>query len=107
MSTNAKLIKDNLLIVLLEIRGQSDVGRGFPPELQSFSEQMEQIREWLEEGGEYGIAYESMISLLEAFPFNLSGVAAVRLLEAGLLMRFKTEAPEDAQFDSRRGARFA
>jgi hypothetical protein len=41
-----------------------------------------------------------MISLLEAFPFKLSDVTVVKLLEARLLMRFKTEAPKDAQLDS-------
>jgi hypothetical protein len=47
-----------------------------------------------------GLAYESLISMLE-FHFQRSGCTAVKLLEVGLLLRFKTERPEDAQFDGR------
>ncbi len=39
--------------------------------------------------------------MLQTFPFRLSGPAAMKLLEIGLLMRFKTGLPEDARFDSR------
>ena len=97
MTLDTRMIAANLLAVLNEVRRQSDVGTVVPPELQSFQEQVEQIREWIEDAGECGIAYESLVSMLEAFPFQLSGRAAVRLLEAGLAMRFKTERPEDAQ----------
>ena len=62
---------------------------------------MGQVREWVEDVGEYGIAYELLVSMLEEFPFQLSGQVAVKLLEAGILMRFKTEQPQDARFDSR------
>lgn len=99
--TDTKLIETNLLIVLAEVHGQVDVGKNFTPDLQSFPEQIEQIREWIEEVGEYGIAYESLVSMLEEFPFQLSGRAAVKLLEAGLLMQSKTEQPQDAKFDNR------
>ena len=101
MTVNTKLIEANLLAVLAELRQQSDVGNAFPPELLSFAEQVEQLREWIEDAGEYGIAYESLVATLEGFPFQLSGRAAVKLLEAGLLMRFKTGRPQDAQFDRR------
>lgn len=50
----------------------------------------------------YGIAYEALIAMLEAFPFPLSSRAAIKLLEVGLLFRFKTARPEDALFDSRK-----
>ena len=96
-----ELIKDKLTAVLSEIRVQAEVGKLFPPELRSFSEQVEQIREWIEDVGEYGVAYESLVSMLEERPFRLSGPTAIKLLEVGLLMRFKTERAEDAQFDSR------
>jgi len=101
MTTEAKLIKSNLQSILKEIGKQSSVGEVFPPEQQSFSEQIEQIREWIEDAGEFGIAYEVIVALLEAFPFQVSGEAAVQLLEVGLLMRFKTDDPKDARFDSR------
>lgn len=101
MTANIKLIIERLAAVLAEVQAQIDVGKLFPPELQGFSEQVEQIREWIEDVGEYGIAYESLVSMLEAFPFELSGHAAIKLLEVGLLLRFKTERAEDARFDSR------
>lgn len=98
---NASLVEANLLAVLAEVRDQPEVGSSFPAELQSYAEQVEQIREYIEDAGEYGIAYESLVSMLEEFPFRLSGRAAIKLLEVGLLMRFKTEQPEDARFDGR------
>jgi hypothetical protein len=73
----------------------------FPPEQLSFVDEVEQIRGWIEDHGEYGIAYEALIAMLEAFPFQVSSRAAVKLLEVGLLLQFKTDRPEDARFDSR------
>jgi hypothetical protein len=99
--TNIILIEKNLLLVLDEISKQPEVGESFPPELQSFAEQVTQIREYIKDAGEYGIAYESLVAMLDSFHFQLSGHTAIRLLEVGLLMRFKTELPLDAKFDSR------
>ena len=101
MSDCTNLIETNLLIVLAEVSEQPKVGKEFPSELQTFEKQVEQIRKWIEDVGEYGIAYESLISTLEAYPFQLSSRAAIKLLEVGLLMRFKTEQLADAKFDSR------
>jgi hypothetical protein len=39
--------------------------------------------------------------MLESYPFKISGPAAIKLLEVGLLMGYKTERPEDALFDNR------
>ena len=102
MNTNHELVKANLSAVWTEVTSQPEVGAKFPTDLQSYSEQMEQIREYIEDAAEYGIAYESLVCLVEEFPFRLSGRAAVKLLETGLLMQFKTERPEDGQFDRRR-----
>lgn len=98
----AELIKANLLAVLVEVRNQPEIGEGFPSELQSYVEMTEQIREYIEDAGELGIAYESLVCTLQGFPFQLSGSAAIKLLEVGLLMKFKTDLFEDAQFDSRK-----
>lgn len=101
MTADAELIKSNLQFLLAEIGNQSDVLEGFPLDLQRFPEEIESIREWVEEAGEFGIAYEAMVAMLETFPFQISGAAAVKLLEVGLLMRFKTDQVQDAKFDSR------
>lgn len=101
MNADTKLICSNLLFVLAEIGAQPEVGATFPPELLSYPEQGDQIREWIEGAGEFGIAYESIVTMLEQFPFHLSGQAASKLLEVGLKMRFKTDQARDASFDSR------
>ncbi len=98
---NEDLIESNLLAVLSEVRVQTDVGRAFPPGVREFDEQVEQIRECIQEGGEAGVAYESLVAMLEMFPFQLSGPTAIKLLEVGLLAGYKTERPEDAKFDRR------
>ena len=98
---NTVLIEKNLLAVLAEIRSQPEVGESFPHEMQSYSEMLEQLREYVEDAGEYSVAYEVIVSTLQRFPFRLSGSACVKLLEVGLLMRFKTDLPEDAKFNNR------
>jgi hypothetical protein len=95
------LVEANLLALLAEVETQPEVGSTFPPEMQSFSEQVDQVREYIVDAGEYSVAYECLVSLLASFPFTLSGPAAVKLLELGLLMGFKTERPEDLAFDRR------
>jgi hypothetical protein len=101
MTYNYTLIEANLTAALAEIRGQPNISKDIPLDRSSFADEIEQILGWIEDHGEYGIAYEALIALLEAFPFQLSGRAAVKLLEVGLLFRFKTEQPKDALFDSR------
>lgn len=101
MKTNFKLIEDNLLFILNELIDQPDVATHFPPEILNYDEHMKELHEFIDMAGEYGIAYELIVSLLEDFPFKLTGKAAVKLLETGLMMGFKTEREEDADFDRR------
>lgn len=98
---NYKLIENNLTFILNELSAQPEVAVYFPSEMQSCEEQLGLIKELLLDAGEYGIAYELIISMIEEFPFRLSGKASVKLLEAGLIMGFKTEKPEDSKFDRR------
>jgi hypothetical protein len=98
----ARLVEANLAAVLAEISEQPEIGNQFPPELQSYSKLMDQIREYIVDAGEYALAYEVLVSTLEAFPFRLSGPTAIKLLEIGLSMKYKTERKEDRQFDFRR-----
>jgi hypothetical protein len=99
------LIQRNLAAVLAEVSSQPEVGATFQDEMRSYAEQVEQIREWIENAGEFGIAYESLICMIERFPFRLSGASAVKLLEVGLLMKFKSGRPEDARFDYEQSGR--
>lgn len=96
------LIESNLLAVLAEIQDQEDVGKTFPPDRMSFLENKEFVRELLEVAGENGIAYESLVGMLELHPFKISGPIAIKLLEVALLMGYKSELPEDAVFDRRK-----
>lgn len=101
MDDITRLVRDNLAAVLAEISAQHKVGAQFPPELQSFSELIKQIREYILEAGEYGLAYEVIVATLEAFPFCLSGPTVIRLLEVGLLLGYKTKRAEDVRFACR------
>lgn len=87
--------------IIGEIAVQTDVGSRFPVGMQKFPHQVDQIKEFIDYAGEYALAYEYIICLLEQFPFVLTGQTAVKLLEVGLILQFKTECEEDAEFDSR------
>lgn len=102
MSSNLdQIVQDRLRALLEEIKKQESLSGHFGGETQSFDEEMEQIREYIEEAGEYAIAYECLVTNLEQVPFVVSGKAAVRLLEVGLVMGYKTEIDHDAMFDRR------
>jgi len=97
------IIERNLLAVLSEVENQPAVGELFPSELMSYAEQIEFLHELIEHAGEYAIAYESLVCLLENYPFQISSNVAVKLLEVGLLMQYKTERHEDLRFNTRCG----
>ncbi len=99
--TRWETIERNLVEVLTEIEAQEDVGHVFSPDVLSFSDTIAQVREWIEAVHEPGLAYESIIAMLERYPFKISGSAAVKLVEVALLMRFETERDEDSHFDTR------
>ena len=101
MKNDYEFIENNLKFLLDEIKSQPEVASNFPPECLPFEEQVDLLSEWLQEAGEYGLAYESIVSMLEVFPFKLSGGAAIKLLEVGLIFGFKTESEVDRCFDRR------
>jgi hypothetical protein len=96
------LIEKNLLMVATELDEQgSGLSEHFPPEVMSFKDEITQIYEFINVAGEYGLAYESLIALLEDVPFILSGKAIVKLVEVAIIMGYKTHREEDAMFDRR------
>ncbi|MDR5884301.1 hypothetical protein [Caballeronia sp. LZ032] len=97
-----ELIEENLLIVLLEMEEQPEVARAYPPDAMTYEDEMAQIREFIDLAGEYGLAFEYINSSLEQYPYKVSGKAAVKLLEVGLLIGFKSENDKDSRFDRRR-----
>lgn len=101
MKKDYKFIEENLLIVLNELREQTDIASVLPPETMSYSDQLGQIEEFICLAGEYGIAYENIISLIEMVPIRLSGKAVIKLIEIALLFGFKTERESDVAFDRR------
>ena len=101
MKTDYQLIERNLSFVLAELGSQSEVASFSPPESLSYQEQIDQLSEWVNDAGEYGLAYENVVSMLESLPFKLSGKAAITLLEVGLIFGFKTESELDKDFDRR------
>lgn len=94
-------VESKLIKVLDELAVQQAVGNSFPLGQMTFNDEVAQIREWIDRHGEYGIAYESLVAMLEQFQFTLTGPTAILLLEIGLTLRFKTEREEDRKFDSR------
>lgn len=101
MNTHYQLIEKNLSFVLAELGSQPKVASFFPPESLCYQEQIDQLSVWVNDAGEYGLAYENVVSMLEVFPFKLSAKAAIKLLEVGLIFGFKTELDSDTGFDRR------
>ncbi|WGY73053.1 hypothetical protein KEC55_33955 [Burkholderia cepacia] len=100
MSDNA-LIDGNLNFILGEMKAQPEVAQHYPPSGLTYDEHLAQIHEFIDDAGEYGLAYEYVVGALESIPFRLTGVAPVKLLEIGLLMGFKTAQEVDKRFDRR------
>ena len=96
-----QLIDANLTLVLNELEAQPEVAQFYPPTVLPYKAEMAQIREFIDQAGEYGLAYEYINGVLKSFPFSLSGKAAVKLLEVALLMGFKSERECDKRFDRR------
>lgn len=94
-------VKQRLQAVFCEMKEQVHLSKHFGGELLSFDEEMEQIREYIEDASEFGIAYEVLVADLEQIPFVISGKAAVGLLEVGLLFGYKTEDAKDKIYDRR------
>jgi len=96
-----ELVESRLHLIMLELRSQSHLSNYFGGETLSLDEELENIREYIEDAGEYGIAYESIVSLLENAPFVLTSKAAVSLLEVGLLLGYKSDKPCDVLYNCR------
>jgi hypothetical protein len=94
-------METRLLRILGELERQAEVAAAYPANALPFSEEMKQIREFIEVAGEYGVAYESLVAAIESHPFVLSGKTAISLLELGLLLGYKTDRNEDHGFDRR------
>ena len=88
-----ELVESRLYLILLELRSQSHLSNYFGGATLSLDEELENIREYIEDAGEYGIAYDSIVSLLENAPFVLTSNAALALLEVGLLLGYKSGKP--------------
>ncbi|NIK53764.1 hypothetical protein ABQY74_009465 [Xanthomonas sp. WHRI 7064] len=101
MNIYHNLVKKNLYIVISELANQPGVGNSFLKNEMSYVDQINQVMEWVQDAGEYGLAYESIICLLEKYDFTLSGFAVVKLLEVALIFGFKTDLEQDKDFDRR------
>ncbi|MBB3059991.1 hypothetical protein [Microbulbifer rhizosphaerae] len=94
-------VEKKLLGILEEMEAQKSLSTSYPEDGLSFEEEVQQIREYIEDAGEYSIAYEVIVANLEQIPFLLTGSSAVALLEVGLVMKYKTDREEDLFLDSR------
>jgi uncharacterized protein YutD len=100
-SNTEEIIKKRLRAVLDEMKKQVQLSNHFGGQSLSFDEEMEQIREYIDDAGEFGIAYEVLVANLEQVPFVISGKSAVYLLEVGLLLGYKTDDANDRIYDRR------
>ncbi|RQM47300.1 hypothetical protein EHZ19_14435 [Paraburkholderia bannensis] len=96
-----EIIEANLIVVLDEMERQDEIEKTYLPGELSYGDEMAQIREFIEIAGEYGLAYEYINCALERHPYKISGKAAIKLLEVGLLMGFKSGRENDKRFDRR------
>jgi hypothetical protein len=101
MSRDNVFVEESLTALLEELESQPEMAIIFPPDILGYEDTLSNIREWLEDDGEYGLAYEVMVSLLERFDFKISGKSAVRLLEVGLYFGYKTDLESDHDLDWR------
>lgn len=101
IASDSELIESNLSFILSEMEGQPEIAQHYPPDALSYEDQIVQIHEFIDLAGEYGLAYEYINGALESLPFKISGEAAVKLLEVGLLMGFKSSLDRDKRFDRR------
>lgn len=92
-----EFVEANLSSVMREMAAQPEAAD--PTDTASFEELMSDVGKWIEDHGQYGIAYEAMVAELESGEFRLSGRAAVKLLEVGLLFGYKTKRPQDKRFN--------
>lgn len=95
-----KLITSKLEAILAEIKGKKDSYEKSNDEEMPYDEQIVQIREYIE-NREYGLAYETIICILEKLDADIPAKISVVLIELALLFRFKTERSEDGIFDIR------
>lgn len=95
-----KKIYENLRMVLSEMKMQPEIKLFDQVEWASYDETCKQIQEFIDVG-ECGLAYEYIVGHLEMFPYQLTGSCAIKLLEVGLLMGFKTEQEQDLIYDRR------
>ena len=98
--SDSALIDANLIFIVQEMKAQPEIAQSYSPATLSYDHQMDQICEFIDTG-EYGLAYEYIIGALGCSPFKMSGAAALKLLEIGLLMEFKSTLEGDKRFDRR------
>ena len=101
MSRDNVFVGKSLTALLEELESQPEMANFFAPDILSYKDTLSNIGEWLGDNGEYGLAYEVMVSLLERFDFKISGKSAVRLLEVGLYFGYKTDLESDHDLDWR------
>lgn len=83
-----------ILLIIQELENQKRIESEDSLKYLSHRDSIYQIKEFVEVG-EYGVAYISLVLYLESYNFKISSIAAVKFLELGLLMGFKTDREED------------
>jgi hypothetical protein len=96
MKVNEK-ISIRLLSIVKEIQHQTHVEVEFLESELSFKDNIKFLYNFIE-NNEIGVAYQSLVSMLECHSFAMSSIASVQLLEIGLLFGYKTDHPKDEEY---------
>ncbi|MCP4504648.1 MAG: hypothetical protein GY822_32490 [Deltaproteobacteria bacterium] len=96
-----KEVEIRLAKILSEIEAQPEIGRDYSKEQLAFTDEVQQIKEYIFDVQEYSIAYECIVCILESSSCLLTGKSAILLLEVGLSLQYKTDRISDSKFDFR------
>ncbi|OYR07538.1 hypothetical protein [Brucella grignonensis] len=94
------IVEKNLKFIAGELINKGEYYEPLYDNEMPYEEQIISIFEYIDHG-EYGVAYENLICLLERSKTCVSAKATVKIIEVSLLFGFKTERLEDRIFDRR------
>lgn len=94
-------VEEKLRYILDDLKGRPEISDKFPNNMLNYQEYMNQLTEYIEYASEYEVAYESVVCLLERVNFSVSSNSSIKLLELGLLYKYKTGLDKDKEFDFR------
>ena len=97
-SPRQELIRANLVSIFDGLSEQTAAAREFWGSEAESVQALAELRELIFDADEFGLAYEEIVCVCEIGTFVLKGSDAVKLLEIGLLLGYKTARASDEMF---------